>query len=630
VLTLTSSDSPSIPPGAEPRLFTVQSQVIRLRCTTAVDSSVLKRPIGIKVSVSERPGTEPYTLPLAINPRQPDRIRLVVQQLRNNQVYPIDAPTNGSVGPASTRVWPALPILAVQGVSGKFRFSLQNLASKPKRCVAQVYILRGPQAAGAPVSVEMFRREVVNGGLQPAFVSTAADLPLSDISGSETVRLTLKAPGNDPAPAAAGAAAPANSGNQSDGNWLLFEVREVDGTDKPLPKEPTYELCQLTAESPDLREVVSISSARKGTGRLQLRVEARPDVWREYGIKNLKLRAEATDEEGSEVAVTPDGKTNFEQTLELDQPVFEMDFRPDPTLVPAPEIVAHISLGGYPRAIAYHLERGEPERLAAAFAKLGTLQARADERSELFQPLDLPQQPGAYTFSASDKDGSLRYETLYVQAKLDCPRHLAVKPVIRLLNRESGREERSQALEADRRFQFQPKAEAGGDLAIAATALDVACELTAGLRDGRYTLEAACGNVRSTREIIFDSTPPEKAAIQVSSGQGPVVEDGQVLDLSLTPHDELSGVKEVFMAVDTQNSKPGYDAADKPQLGGVRKADGEWQFLLDTATLAEIQRRAGSVRIVAKSVDFSGNEQTDNKPLEIRIRPAAKPADDSK
>jgi hypothetical protein len=47
-------------------------------------------------------------------------------------------------------------------------------------------------------------------------------------------------------------------------------------------------------------------------------------------------------------------------------------------------------------------------------------------------------------------------------------------------------------------------------------------------------------------------------------------------------------------------------------------------------SLKPTQRRGGTLRIIAKSVDFSGTEQTENEPLEITIRPAPKPAADSK
>lgn len=593
-----------------PKEVPISNKTLRLVCRTNVESQELNGAIKAELQLSESGSNDIQRLAVELRPRQPDTIELTALQMLGKTAKPVIAP--GKNAPL------VLSAIAMTGASSQYEFSLVNLSSVAKQCKVNVYALPA-DGSGDKREVDARLQNAVDGGLRPMFVSEAVALEPALINRTTPARLFLKPFVEDAAEASAKLSV------IKEPCWLCFEMQELDSEGKAITKTSTA-VCSLRGDSPATPSVLSIEPVLpvKGAG-FQLRLEPLAAAWEAYGHKDLSVKIEATDDFG--VPIDVDARLPLFSPDVSDSTV--VDIRPDPTKPKPKSLIAHLTIGGYPRAIAYSLTDGVPQRYPSAFAWFDSIEAIADGASEPIGPRIRPEQ---WIFPTKEEEQRLTdtqraFGALSIKARIDLPPHCK-GTVMRLISVDDKVDDAPRKhFNFDRQMQFKLEGKNNGLLSVSAQATDIQCEMKAEL-DGRVQLQLEfidsggepIGNVTTSQILVFDQQPPVDVEIDASSR---FLIEGETVKLTMQPSDKLSGIEKVEMAIDGPGAEEGvFDPGDKLLLAGAEQANRAWAFNLTTEDLQKSGRE--SVKIVAMSVDWARNEQRRHPPVNVTLKKTAK------
>ncbi len=612
-LKITTLDAAPVTLSDKPQRVAVNNMTMRLNCSTEIDSTRFKQPLSVVFELREATasgsGLESQQLAIDIQPPQPDVVELVTDQLLGGKVTRIEPNGENSVTTLTTK--------AIKKASTRYQFSLRNLSSEPKRCQAVVYSLPASIVPPAVVFSSDFDKARLDDELRiqiatrkPTFTSTAVNLTAATLAASPTVALKLRAD----ADAASPPPAPANgSAERDEPQWLYFVIQELDAEDKPKKKAPTTALCELKGLSPtDSNDILSITPVLPLIpDGFKLKLEPRSDSWAMYGHEELAIKAEVTDDNGQSIDV-PGAAHNFTPG----SGPFELRVQQNPARPKISNMVVHLSVGEYPRAIAYSIADGEPRPYPGAFAWVDSIKGIPSNRPGLIDPDPYDRDPSPdkdqtdWIFKMKDNDGDIEYQGIQVKARVDVPAHGA--PATFALFSASNAEliSAGRRFEIDRQFRYQTAAQPDGSVAVSATASDVTARLD-GEMQGRISMQVRFTYVpgdRSSdavirRNLIFDRDPPEPVDI-VPSGRE--IAAGRPFQVRIKPRDALSGIRKVYLAIDGPGAEENvYDEGDQKIEGN--DDNGEWVFVIEAEPLIKSGRN--SIKLVAMSEDKAGNKQ---------------------
>ncbi|MCC6508517.1 MAG: hypothetical protein IT423_05385, partial [Pirellulaceae bacterium] len=635
----TMQDNPQQLLGDKPLRVRVTNRTVRLRCATQVDSRQLKTPLSVEIQTrldNQAPESAIVTR-LNILPKQPNAVELNVTRVSGQRRAAVQALDWGH----------ALKIMAIKGAKSRYEFALTNLSSEAKRCVTTLYALpasavsfAGPASTTGQASsgqavptgsnqLMPYVPGAVLDGLQPLAVSKPIDLPPADVSRGTPQSMELQ-----PAPAVNNATKKPEPLLPVEYRWLYFHVQELGPDDKPLGNKPIHaNFCRLDGAHPATSEVLVIEPM--DGPNLKLAVKPTPGAWDEFGHAELPIKVEATDIQGRpmDAVALP---VNF--TREMSEPdEISLIRRGDKQRLR--DLVAYLTIGGYPRAVAYIVGDERPRQQYASLAALepASIKAYASNRKTVSRKPVTRQSEEMHQiiFPMNDEEGLISYDSLTFNARIDVPPN-NVRPVFQLVDNATSTLVASQPISADRQYLYEFEVSDG--FSVAATASDIRSGFRTEL-NGKLRLQIQYGTEVSRPErpeasamLIFDGEPPEKADIRVVQPNNTAVPvsrtltlyEGKSLTLRMRPVDQGSGIARVRMAIDGPGDEPlNFDEKDQELKGSLNAKNNEWEFVLDSESA--FKASPSRLTIVAMSEDYAGNQQKAHQAVNVALKTLPKP-----
>lgn len=630
---------------------------IILRIQTAVDSRKTARiPLEILLAADRDGRLIAEPLRLEVLPPRPDRVSLVIQQVNpadgRQEPLPVRSPSE-SDPPAVLQAWPKdgegrpleisgpLTVPAVGDFArSEFAFWLVNESLQEKLVRLKVY------EADAPLDPLVAHRGQVHGGSwletddRLIFQSVA---PLQLAGGARgNVKLELFSP-----PVSDAASPRRNRSGQGVFGLvcLVEELEAVEASFRPTGKRHVSAI-EWNGENPYWNNLVRIDP-RAGNGDMRLVLSVAPGLWQRYRMQMLPVEAIMTDANGGEVETLPG--------LELNPAQSQQELRLQ-TRSGSGKRFAHLSLGGFPRAIAFSSALEENETAQPTEKPFAWMDLASTAMLEGGEPVN----PGPPLFESArnrivipfrtgvggnprELGDPSRVSALAVPVRVDLPRDRGTAAVVwkKTDSRESQRREFSFDRVLDPVWQVDRDS---GNLLFGATASDFTHSVT-GLADlsGEYQLDvsASQGGIEQTVSglVVLDHAPPARSRIRVALRNGETLKPGDTrmysddeLTIEFVPEDaqELSPITAVWFSL-TQGSSEDY-ADGQPLPAGLpvsQTADGVWRVLLGGDVM--IGRAPGLWTVLARSRDAAGNRQDRNIPATVQWmgrRPKDAPAPD--
>ena len=592
------------PLGETRQQVKVNKRTLRLQLNSIVDSRSIKAPLEIELFTAEHEGDTPSSTTLRVIPKQPDKIDLAVHRFVGSERLKIER----------QEWYHDLNTLAVQGALSRFRFSLMNLSSQPKRCQVSLYALPMNAIGASPpptVSIQAFRER-----FSPIAQSLPIALPEAEVGRDQPVTVELK-----PAVPGPGSADAKNVAQQY--GWLYFHIQEVDAENKT--KSESAEFCRLRGISPTDAKLVVVKPETQSNFRLFF--EPNPKVWAEHGLTELLINTDAYDAEGTSLKPQPTPKKLSLTSGKIPVVVVENN---DPNNV----VNAYLSIGTYPRAIAYESTQGKasaPNVISLDVSSIKGLTSTPENGA--FKPID--PKPGSaielnarnrvFVMPAKDAEGGrITYNGLSFKASIDAPYS------IELLDDSGQNQLGSTEPSSDIRQMSYSWKILDGDFALSATASDLNLTILPGLElKGRLKLNIrdVHGNIppAATAVLIFDSESPEPISIRRDT-EGEALGNGQTIKLvrgaSLTLRIQArdvgagSGVELVQLYIDSRATPP------KPLTTTYREKLRIWECFVEPENY---ESERGEFTIVAMSKDYAGNVQLTHPKITVRLEAPPKP-----
>ncbi len=624
VLSIISPDSQVLEPGQVHPLPVAGSQV-SLELKTDLELSSRNEVIRLRVALSDTSDMEtPAWRTIDVSPPNPDRLELyaqLVDPVSNQKTLVLSS--NQQFGQQALPVVSGLAVPAVAGQAKQLiELYLANLSAQEKVVEVSLYEVESTQTVGNGqlTSAAVLRTIRDLDKRQPHYVSSA---PLVLPKNEQGMR---RASGSGPAggqrivfkavPAADGApAGPKNIGEFG----LLCVVEEVvvegDITRK-LDKPVSYHGIECVPEKPDRRLVKVASPAREGAFAVQLAVEA--GDWDRWGAEELAVSLQLTDYQGNPL------ESSGRRSAVLNREESQVTLVATPDQTPNQPVVAHIDIGGYPRATSFQSRlRGgsdmpqsanqsfiwlDEEKLVCASTSAGT--ETPIPTRPLFDSVVIP----AFEGVDGQQDGTpIQLSRITVPLQIDFPKNgLKSTAVVELGGIPV-------EFTSDRKFlpRFDLKQ---GNLVFSAATKDLVYEMPVDNYDfsGRRKLEVVVPDEPQSAkslDLVFDRRPPEKSSVRVEPRDLYVDES---IRLSITASDRDSAIREVYFAIDRQNfTAETYDKDDKLPLK-AEPFGGQWVASLKASDMPKELPTGESYDIVCRTIDFAGNMQNENERARIR------------
>lgn len=303
-------------------------------------------------------------------------------------------------------------------------------------------------------------------------------------------------------------------------------------------------------------------------------------------------------------------------SLTSKEPVQRLRLKPTQTVERS--LIAHLNIGGYPRAIAFESDADlldEPHRLNRAMLWLD------GEKIELFEDsgvkfvapersidqITIPQRKGANATSTGEV---VRIGEMRVPFKVDFPS--SGEQAVQINS------ELPQQFEFDRQFVPQIFIDPAGRLVLAGEAQDLECQIPVPRKSKPLTVHVPGSGVSKEVQVLVDKKKPIIDSFQVSGG-GPRnrIGSGGADELEFTVEVQSdSKVAAVYYALDIGDTNSGgeYDAVDAGAIDGVAgranstpDRPGVFWWIIKADQLKGL--RTGNYTVVCRVVDSAGNVQ---------------------
>jgi hypothetical protein len=627
--------------AGQPNRVSVRNGIVSVQVETmeegeAVESQI---PILIKIADTEAGLEKAEWESIRIIPPNPDRVELYAKCL--NTAAGDDgwvARTEKSFGTVLSGL--RVPAVGYQAAS-RYEFYLSNRSDKAKTVIASIYPVSGSKNVGnGEIDEPAANKTRSEYARLPAILTTVApiELPKNEAGVAQSIPdnrqpIVFKPLGETETPAGFGEFG------------LLCVIEEVQVIDSKVIKrpevKPTFVWIECVPES--LRQLVAIVP-RDSEGAFEFDVSVTADNWKRYGIDELMIEGFVTDWYGGAVRCREPGSI----VLKPDMPRQSLTLTPQ-DLTPARQagpLVAHINVGGFPRA------RSFTSRLDGSNDVAGANHAFLWLEPSLLQCLSLPDGkpinmvqlsrdrlivPARENSSDQSEGTEVKLMKLATTIKVDFPRDgLTTSDAMTVTFGGS----RQQEYDSDR--QFLPRFEVdGASLVFRAAASDLPYEISATQFEARgsKTLQVAVRGspAKKSLDLVFDKTPPERAAVEVAPYE---LYKNERLQISIPATDADSAIDKVFFAIDQGGIDSGkYDPKDLLHTQAIN-VDNKWVGSLEANALQSptFTLPAGIRTLVCRTIDVAGNVRDDNigeefswkgmeRPKEVAVVPAPeKPA----
>ncbi len=618
-----------------------------------IDSTPLPNGVRLLVTLSGNEAGTPFehTTPIQVYLPNPNQVDLIVRQL-----WPAGPPrefrTGGiegkdTVGPLSV---PAVGELT----AGEFEFLLANRSSTGKFVRLKIYAANDPPdtntAEAGKLAIEALPPET-------RLMFHSGDLPVELPSG-ESRPVVLKTFGvedpSKPAPI---------TGKGKFGLVCLIEEMIPVPTDSSAGAaevktfresgDTFVKYVEWQGENP-YPQLVDVTDKSYSNNQVKMTVAVSSDNWDRFGLKSLPGQISLTDAAGKSLGVTVPfelkaGKLSWPVSLEL------------PSSFRDREVYAHVTLGGYPRAINFRCDLGNAlvAESTRPFVWLDldrvTIIPELPENSKLIATPE-----GAPTIlvfpnmtevgvQPRKKGEKVRIDEIQIPWRMDLPavsvtgRDSAAS--IELVGQQT---EKREQRNADRVLTPTWTAKEDGHLLLSISATDLLLTVRNGpdmKLEGEMRLSAL---VRSpgmeippaAATLLFDTEAPRKGeVVRVSGNRDMFAGDTLVFEFSPTdaPDGNASGIAQVWFGLTRSNSasyaecEKTFDAEiqqgklvrpPKNKTATWKYENAPWKFELtsDLLKIGEGYIGTGEWFLVARTVDFAGNVQDSNMPAVFQWR----------
>lgn len=630
-----------------PHQVRIEDGVIALNVVSELDRDRLTRPLQLQIQIAESMAeleSSSATHRIAVSPPNPDRVELFARCL--NPALRDD----GLILPEKTPDGMLLRGLRVPAVGGqaksRYAMFLANLSDQDKTVRAALYPVLGRPTLGDgsidPSSATRTLREIQKGSrssLSPAMVSQTIVLPANTGSGSNAGlpannrRIVFGPPeGQDELQV------PPRFGEF--GLLCVIHEVEVDTEQRVSIKknvDPSYRWIECRPDNPS-RELVLVEP-QPAVDQFVLNFSVQPQDWARWDLDEIKIVVEVTDTNGESIAVS--GRNSIVLEPDPTQPS-TASLRLTPQKRTTEKLVAHVHIGGFPRAIAFEsrLEGrpGEVTRTSQAFIwlDLANIECLSRRQEQTIRPLSMRGNELVIPANEDVDDQSLGTETelseIQGRLRVDFPKNgLRETATLSLDNFKMD-------ISTDRQF-FPGFELEEGNLVLSAMVNDIQYEIPAIEYNfaGRVPLEVEIlekvnqrsdVSLRRTAYLIFDQLPPERSSVLLDARE---LYDEETLRVEIDVVDADSAVSAVYFAIDRGDLlKNRFDESDILHLKADKFDDvGVWNNSWTAEELRAKKLGPGEYRVVCRTVDAAGNVQDSHAPARFRWkgtkRPVSKP-----
>lgn len=536
------------------------------------------------------------------------------------------------------------PAIGNDSAKAQYELNLVNRADSNKHVVVRIYDVQGfPNAARngriTKDAINLTLGKIAR--LKPIFQSPGPIALDQTPPGTIATSSTTKLPNNSaplvlsvPTGSAPGSQPTASSFGQLGLLCLIDEVAvgEADTPPRMLGKQWAHWI-ECVPENPTDNLVDIAPQNVSDEFRFQVSVEQ--DQWDRWQIEELVVTSHVTDAVGTTIAST--GRTTA--ILTKDEPVQSLSLRPERKPVAGEKLYTHITVGEFPRAIAFESRLRGPTQ--------GTNVAGTSVAIQPFIWLDendiACNTPGAESTGLNFWLGSsafvvpsrigvsekttgqpTNFSSITAPVRVDFPRGSSAVASFSLGNTKAD-------LRVDRKF--LPSFEiVGGNLVFSAAVSDffhefkIPSELR-GLHKLEVLVKSQFNDVRDSAALVFDRLEPKLS--RITTARELYLEESVELVLEQSGSQTLdtdTPLDHVYFAIDRGGfGRPEFDESDKLLDLEVVSSGVKHVAILKAEQLAQMPR--GDIQIVARTVDIAGNVQDKNVPATLFWNPTKRPID---
>ena len=574
-----------------------QSQQIELQCNLPATESLL---VGSQISIialdsnnsNNNNNSQPLVIPLI---RNSGRIDLIARRVDDNSMLTVK---NGNEIEFSSP--------AIKDAKSRFSFWLVNKLPTPRRVEIKVY---------AWPSVEL---------PSPRDLSVKNLFAISEIRplpGGRETKIPLM-------PFEQNAAVKFLENETATESSLVFQIieYELEETDKAVSGGKIKDNKMLflgrfkpTRPGVDKYLVIRPKQVRENF-ELAIEFESNQKLWDSYALKALPITIHSkwtldskqwSPKDVKSLPLQPDRKTDLYRGPGMDGKKY---FR------------LSADIGGFPRAVVFDAKPSASamELVYEDQVSITGIRPIVKERTDVKLSID---KKGRFVFPNRIGNIQVFYDGIEVDAVLDMG--VNSNAVMDFSNRETPgtAEIPSIDIKFDRWYQTLLSTEPDGLLGIAfeAAELHFRPKIKTDDLNGVYVVGIRTGGQFATTEVVFDKIPLRPSRLECSGwplGRRIDLFKGEKIELSIQAMDSLagSGVKSAVFAVSNSAAPASFSDTDtalnKPEdLALLSVDDNRVKFILDSKEFEK--KPAGEVWVVARTLDWAGNQQDNNKPVRI-------------
>ncbi len=505
---------------------------------------------------------------------------------------------------------------AIKGAVSSFSFALRNKLETKRRVQLRVYAL---PSHDTPTRVQLSGENLF------AISNDDLEIPGYDLEKPEVSEILAKLKLVDPK------AKYLENDNAAESQLVfrIVEFEKAEGIDdgnegkgrKEKPNSSVYYGRFVPSRPVEPKYLKIEPGPIKAKSNLLIDFESNEKLWSNYGLKKLPITIrQLMTIEGQNSTVPNDMGGPRSTTLTPEETSFRFV---GPVMDAKKQFRFEVDIGDYPRSVIFKansymdkidLEVNESRVEIAGIHPIPQEQAGKDKPREV---------NGRYIFP--NIQGS-EYKGIEVETKLDIPASGIAN--YRFSKKASIGADSGQAIEikADRWYgTLLSVSDENGTLGVGfqPSELKIRHEIRNDL-NGVYVFQINAGTKTAEKEIIFDRTPPIPSFVasqdKVSKQRHKLFEE-QKVDIWIEAKDDPSGsgVESAIFAIAASRDNPNsfMDTDDRvSEAKDMARVDGKIKFTLSWESFAKKPKDA-VYYIVARTIDYAGNYQDKNTPLEI-------------
>ncbi len=580
-----------------------KSKAINLKCRLEVGQTF---PDGVKIQITaidaQNKESNVLVVPLMRNASRIDLVakrvddggKSILMKGKDQNVFDLEGP-------------------AIKGAVSSFSFALRNKKETKRRVQLRVYAL---PSHDTPTRSQLSDENLF------AMSNDDLEIPGYDLEKPEGSEIPVKLNLVDPK------AKHLENDNAAE-SQLVFQIVEFKkeegiNDEKGRKKEPNPSMHygRFVPSRPFEPKYLKIEPGPiKAKSNLRIDFDCNEKLWGNYSLKELPVTIrQLMTVEGQNSSVLNDMGGPSSKTLTAEETSFRFV---GPVMEAKKQFRFEVDIGDYPRSVIYK-----------ANSDMDKLDLEVNEsRVEIAGIRPIPQEPagkdkprevnGRYVFP--NLNGS-DYKGIEVDTKLDIPASGIAN--YRFSKKAAIGADSSQAIEIkdDRWFGTQLSvSEENGTLGVGfqPSELKIRHEIRNDL-NGVYVFQITAGTKTAEKEIVFDRAPPIPSFVawqdKVSKQRHKLFEE-QTIDIWIEAKDDPSGsgVESAIFAIAANRDNPNsfMDTDEKvSDTKNMARVDGKIKFTLSWESFAKKPKNT-VYYVVARTIDYAGNYQDKNTPLEI-------------